>query len=137
MLLLEANADSRRVYTDALRSAGFTVVAAPDCATALYALAEVIPQILIASFDSHTHDECLAFCERLKSDPRTRAIPILLTSETIDSADLQRATDLKVLGVAIGPHDEAKMTGAVRGVLAVTDEPTSMSLPRRSISRSA
>ena len=137
VLLIHPDDNSRAVYADALRNAGFTVVMAPDCAAGLYAISEVTPQIVVASFDRHTHDECLVFCERLKGDSRTRAIPILLTSETIDGADLQRATDMKVLGIAIGPHDEAKITGAVRGVLAVADGRASMSQPERRISRSA
>ena len=137
VLLIHPDDHSRAVYGDALRNAGFTVVTAPDCAAGLYALSEVTPQIVIASFDSYTHDECLAFCERLEGDSRTRAIPILLTSETLDGTDLQRAMDMKVLGIAIGPHDEAKITGAVRGVLAVADGRASMSQPQRRISRSA
>jgi two-component system, chemotaxis family, chemotaxis protein CheY len=115
------------VYADALRNAGFTVVMTPDCTVALYALSEVTPQIVVASFHPGTHDECLVFCERLKSDSRTRAIPILLTSENINRDDLQRATDISVLGVSIGPQDGAKMTSAVRGVLAVAEGRASMS----------
>ena len=137
VLLIRPDDNSRAVYGNALRNAGFTVIMAPDYAAGLYALTEVTPQIVIVSFDPHTHDECLAFCERLKADSRTRAIPMLLTSETADGADLQRAMDMKVLGIAIGPHDEAKITGAVRGVLSVADERASLSQPQRSIIRSA
>jgi CheY-like chemotaxis protein len=137
VLLIEPNDGSRAAYADALGNAGFTVVTAPDCAAALYALTEITPQIVIASFDPRTHDECLAFCERLKGNSRTRAIPILLKSESIDGDDLQRATEISVLGVSIGPQDGAKMTSAVRGVLAVADGHASMSLPERTISRSA
>jgi DNA-binding response OmpR family regulator len=136
VLLIRSDDTSRAAYGEALRNAGFTVIMAPDCAAGLYALSEVTPQIVVASFDPHTRDECLAFCERLKRDSRTGGIPILLTSQTIDEADLQRAMDMKVLGIAIGPHDEAKITGAVRGVLAVEDGSASMSKPQR-ISRSA
>jgi two-component system, chemotaxis family, chemotaxis protein CheY len=137
VLLIEPNDDSRAVYAAALRNAGFTVIVTPDCAAGLYALAEVTPQIVIASFNLQTHDQFLAFCERLKADSRTRAIPILLTSETINGDDLQRATDMKVLGIAVGPHDEAKMTAAVRGVLAVAEGRASTSQPEPNISRSA
>jgi CheY-like chemotaxis protein len=137
VLLIEPNDDSRAVYAAALRKAGFTVVATPDCASGLYAVAEVTPQVVIAGYNLRTRDECLAFCERLKAESRTRAIPILLTSETINGDDLQRATDMKVLGIAVGPHDEAKMTAAVRAVLAVAEERASLSQPESHISRSA
>jgi len=129
VLLIDPNDSSRIVYADALRNAGFTVVMAPDCAAGLYALAEITPHIVVTSFSPQTHDECLAFCERLKSDSRTQAIPILLTTETINGADLQRATDISVLGVSIGPQDGGKMTSAVRGVLAVAEGRASMAQP--------
>jgi CheY-like chemotaxis protein len=137
VLLIEPDASSRTAYAEALRNNGFTVIMAPDCAAGLYALSEVTPQIVVASFHPATHDECLAFCERLRSDSRTRPIPILLTSEAINGDDLQRATDLSVLGVSIGPQDGAKMTSAVRGVLAVAEGRASMSQPEPHISRSA
>jgi len=136
VLLLEPNDDSRTEYTASLRAAGFTVVATPNCAVAHYALAEITPQIVIASFDPRTHVECLAFCERLKSDARTRVIPILLTSATINDDDLQRATEMSVLGLTVGPHDGAKMLAAVKGVLAVAEGRVSMSEPQRNVSRS-
>jgi CheY-like chemotaxis protein len=130
VLLIELTDESRTVYADALRGSGFTVVVVPDCTAALYALAEVTPQIIIVSFDPRTHDESLAFCGRLKADPRTCAIPILLTSEAINGDDLRRASEMKVLGMTVGQRDGAKITGAVRGVLAVSP-------PERPINQSA
>jgi CheY-like chemotaxis protein len=123
VLLIEPTDESRIAYADALSDSGFTVAAVPDCTAALHALAEVTPQIVIVTFDPQTHDECLAFCGRLKGDPRLRAIPILLTSETIDGDDLRRANEMKVLGMIVGRRDAAKLTGAVRGVLAAVPQP--------------
>jgi CheY-like chemotaxis protein len=137
VLLIEPKDESRAAHTDALRGAGFTVVAVADCRAGLYALSELTPQIIVASVNPETHDECLTLCERLRADPRTKAVPILLTAETITTEGLERAADMKVLGIAVGPHDEAKITGAVRGVLAVSAEHTSMSPPERHVSRSA
>jgi CheY-like chemotaxis protein len=137
VLLIEPKDESRVVHANALRRAGFTVVAVPDCMAGLYAIAEVIPQIIVASFDPRTRDECFAFCERLKDDTRTKAIPILLTTETISIDDLQRATDLNALGVAVGPNDEAKITGAVQGVLAVAQRGDARSWLERNVQRSA
>jgi CheY-like chemotaxis protein len=137
VLLIGPKDDSRAAHADALRRAGFTVIAVADCTAGLYAVGELTPQIVVASFNPQTHDECLALCERLQGDPRTKAVPILLTAETINTDELQRATDMKVLGIAIGPHDEAKIIGAVRGVLAVAGEHTSVSQPQRHVSRSA
>jgi two-component system phosphate regulon response regulator PhoB len=137
VLLIEPDDDSRSVYATALRDAGFTVIAVPDCAAGLYAIAEITPQIVVASVRPPTHDDCLALCERLRGDSRTEEIPILLTSETLHVDDLQRATDMKVLGVAAGPHDEAKIIGAVRGVLAVAAGRDAMPWLERNVKRSA
>jgi PleD family two-component response regulator len=112
-------------------------MAVPDCAAGRYVLSEVSPQIVIVSFEPRTHDECLALCEQLRGDSRTEAIPILLTSETLDGDDLQRATDMRVLGVAVGPQDQAKITGAVRGVLAVAEGRDATSRLKRNTKRSA
>jgi CheY-like chemotaxis protein len=129
VLLIEPNDTSRAVYADALHASGFTVVAVADTAAALYAVREMTPQIVIARFDPGTHDECFTLCERLKEDSRTRDIPILLASAGISAQDLGRATAISVLGVSIGPHDGAKMTSAVRGVLAVAQAPQSTPQP--------
>jgi CheY-like chemotaxis protein len=136
VLLIEPDDDSRAIFAAALRDAGFTVVMPPDCAAGLYALTEVTPQLVVASFNGQTHDECLAFCERLKADSRTRTIPIVLTSETINGDDLRRATDIGVLGLSVGQQDGSKMISAVQGVLAVAEGRASLSQPASHISRS-
>ena len=86
VLLIEPNETSRTSYADALRHSGFTVVVVPESTTALDSLAEVNPHIVIARFDRHTHDGCVALCERLKADSRTQAIPILFTSAGISAS---------------------------------------------------
>jgi CheY-like chemotaxis protein len=134
VLLIEPNDELRGVYAAALRGSSFTVVAVPDCAAAHYVIAEITPQIVIVSFEPRTHDHCIAFCQRLKADPATRDIAILLTSDTITHDDLQRATEMMVLGLTVGPHDEAKMTAAVRGMLAVIEGRAAMSQPTRNVS---
>jgi DNA-binding response OmpR family regulator len=136
VVLIEPNDDLRAVYASALRDSGFIVVAVPDCAAADYVIAEITPQIVVVSFEPRTHDGCIAFCQRLKADPATRDIAILLTSDTITGDDLQRAIEMKVLGLTVGPHDEAKMTAAVRGMLAVIEGRAAMSRPPWDVPRS-
>jgi CheY-like chemotaxis protein len=120
ILLIAPRADSLLGYVDALKRAGFTVVAVTSCRAARRSLDIVTPRLIIASFDVRTREECLEFVERVKRDPRTRDIPILLTSAFVTHDDLQRATDINVLGVAAGVHDGEKIAAAVRGVLTAT-----------------
>ena len=137
ILLIEPQDDLRAAYAASLRASGFTVVDAPDCAVAHYALAEITPQIVVVSFEPRTHEECIAFCERLKADTRTSTIPILLTSATINGDDLQRATPISVFGLTLGPHDGAKMLAAVKGALAVAEGRESVSQPQGNVRQSA
>jgi CheY-like chemotaxis protein len=137
VLLIEPKDDARAAHAGALRRAGFTVVAVADCTAGLNAVSERIPHIVVASFNPQVRDECVALCERLQGDPRTKAVPIVLTAETINTDELQGATEKTILGIAVGPHDEAKIIGAVRGVLAVSGERISASHPERHVSRSA
>jgi CheY-like chemotaxis protein len=121
LLLIEPNDESRAAYDTALRGAGFNVIGVVDCDSARRALATITPRLVIASFDRRTREDCLAFCEQLKGDQRTRSMPILLTSAHVNADDLRRATDISVLGLTVGPHDGTKLAGAVSGVLAVDE----------------
>jgi CheY-like chemotaxis protein len=124
ILLIDPSVDSRSLHADALRRDGLGVVAVADCNAAVAALATLTPQLIIASFDPRTRDECLAFCERLQVEARTRSVPILLTSDAIGGDDMRRATNTNALVLSLGsPLDETKLTSAVRGVLAVEDDP--------------
>ena len=120
VLLIEPN-DARAGYVDALRGTGLNVVAVTSCEAARHTLDTMTPRLIIARFDVATRDECLAFVAQVKGDPRTRDIPILLTSEIITGADLRRVNEMKVLGVAAAAQDSGKMMAAVRGVLAVVE----------------
>jgi CheY-like chemotaxis protein len=118
--LVDPNLDSGAHHADALRRNGYSVVVVADCDAALIALTRLTPRVIIVNFDSRTRDHCLAFCDRLKADVQTRAVPVLLTSDAINRDDLRRATNTKALVLSLGsPLDEMKLTSAVRGVLAV------------------
>lgn len=120
VLLIEPDDETRAAYEAALCGGGFNVIPAASCEAARHTLDAMTPRLIIARFDVWTHDECLAFVERIKGDPRIRDVPILLTTEIITRDDL-RATDLRVLRVAVGPRDGAKMAAVVGGVLTVTE----------------
>jgi CheY-like chemotaxis protein len=134
ILLIDPSDDSRALHADSLRRAGFRVVAVTDCDAGFKTLTTLTPQLIIASFNPLTRDECLAFCERLKTDAQTRAVPIFLTSHAINRDDLRRAMDTRVLVLSLAsPLDDMKLTSAVRGVLAVGDgslPPVNPNLPR-------
>jgi DNA-binding response OmpR family regulator len=121
ILLIDPSDDARALHADALRTAGFDVVSVADCESAVQTLTTLTPELIIVSFDPRTRDECLTFCTRLKEDARIRVVPVLLTSASIDEDDMRRATDLRVLSLIVSPLDGAKLTSAVRGVMAVSE----------------
>ena len=118
IILVEPHDDSRWRYETALRDAGFDVRAVAECGAAALMLSSFVPSLLIASFDERTHDDCIALCLHVKTDPRTRAVPIILASPSVDEGDVRRATDISVLAVAVPPNDGTKLASAVKGVLA-------------------
>lgn len=119
VLLIEGHDESRRRHEDTLREAGFAVNSVSDCGAALQVLADLVPRLVVLSFDPQTRDECLALCLQLKADPRTRDVPVILASARIDESDLRFAMDVSVLAVAVPPLDGTKLASAVKGVLAV------------------
>jgi PleD family two-component response regulator len=123
ILLIDSRVDSRAHHAESLQRDGFTVVSVANCDDAFVALTTLAPQLIIVSFDARTRDDCLAFCQQLKADAPTRAVPILLTSDTINGDDLRRATNSQALVLSLcSPLEDTKLTSAVRGVLAVGED---------------
>lgn len=132
VLLLEAQEDSRAVYTAALRTAGLDVTEVGDSQAALGAAKAIRPRVIIAGFDSQTRDDRLTFCREIKADSHTKSIPILLTSTDVTDDDVELATDQGVLVLTVMQLDSSKLVAAVKGVLgAGRAEPLRASLRRR------
>ena len=123
LLLLESNDGARAVYTDALRDAGCTVTMAADSADAYAAAVAHAPDVIVVGFDAGLREDRFGLCKRLGDDPRTRQIPILLTSAAVDQRDLERATSTGVLALVLESRDATKLVSAVRGVVAARLKP--------------
>jgi CheY-like chemotaxis protein len=123
LLLLESNDSARSAYTDALREAGFTVTLATD-STGVYASAVAdLPDVIVVGFDPALREDRFGLCQQLGGDPRTRHVPILLTSAAVEQRDLERATSTGVLALVLESRDAAKLVSAVRGVVAARLKP--------------
>jgi CheY-like chemotaxis protein len=124
LLLLESDESARAVYTRALRDAGCTVSAATDSAHAYTAALSEMPDVIVVGFDPSVRDDRFELCKRLGADPRTRQVPILLTSAVVDQKDLELATSTGVLALVLESRDAAKLVSAVRGVVAARLKPS-------------
>jgi CheY-like chemotaxis protein len=123
LLLLESDESARTAYTRALREAGCTVSTATDSAHAYTAALAEMPDVIVVGFDPSIRDDRFGLCKRLGADPRTRQVPILLTSAVVNQKDLELATSTGVLALVLESRDTAKLVSAVRGVVAARLKP--------------
>jgi CheY-like chemotaxis protein len=126
LLLLESNESARAVYARALRDAGCTVSMATDSSQAYDTVLAEIPDVIVVGFDAAVREDRFRLCKRLGAEPRTRHVPILLTSAVVDQSDLELATSTGVLALVLESRDAAKLVSAVRGVVAARLKPASL-----------
>ena len=123
LLLLESDENARAAYTRALRDAGCTVSMATDSAHAHTAALAEMPDVIVVGFDPSVREDRFKLCRRLGADPRTRQVPILLTSAIVNHNDLELATSTGVLVLVLESRDAAKLVSAVRGIVAARHKP--------------
>ena len=123
LLLLESDEDARAAYARALRDLGCTVSMATDSAHAYDAALAELPDVIVVGFDPAVRDDRFRLCKMLGAEPRTRHVPILLTSSVVDQEDLKLATSTGVLALVLESRDSAKLVSAVRGVVAANLKP--------------
>jgi two-component system cell cycle response regulator len=124
VLFLEPRDECRSGHINALRSAGFDVTAVRDPQAALDSVEAQLPHIVVARLDPRTRIDHLSFCRRIKSDPRMKHIPILLTAEHMGDEDVGLATNPGALVITMPPDNGSKLVAAITGVLAGQQRPT-------------
>jgi CheY-like chemotaxis protein len=135
LLLLESDEIARAAYIAALRDAGCSVSTATDSAHAYTTALSEMPDVIIVGFDPAVRGDRFELCKRLGADPRTRQVPILLTSAVVSQNDLELATSTGVLALVLESRDSAKLVSAVRGIVAAHLKPpplrASLELPAK------
>jgi CheY-like chemotaxis protein len=124
LLLLESDESARTAYASALREAECLVSIAADSAAAYAAAMANVPDVIVIGFDDVVRDDRFGLSKRLGADPRTRRVPILMTSPVATQSDLERATTTGVLVLVLESRDAAKLVSAVRGVVAARLKPS-------------
>jgi CheY-like chemotaxis protein len=113
VLLVEDNEDNLIIYTTILRFGGYRVVQARDGRAALDAARTVAPDLILMDVSIPFVDG-LEVTRRLKSDPATRAIPIIaLTAHALPS-DRDRALEAGCDGYISKPAEPRAILAAVR-----------------------
>lgn len=115
--VVERDPHVRMLERHLLESAGYGVEFCSDGATALERIRDLLPPIVITELLVPRLDG-LSLCRSLKSDPRTRDIPILVFSVLLSH---QRAIEAGADAFLRKPIDDRRFIQAVERLLAKED----------------
>jgi len=118
ILVVERDPHVRELEEHFLHQAGFTVEFAEDGNAALAKAREVVPDILVTEILVPALDG-LALCRRLKADPLTRDVAVLIFS--ILSAG-ERAREAGADAFLLKPLAEHTLVGTVQALLEARSE---------------
>ena len=119
VLLLDRRDAFRISYVAALRSAAVEVIAVGDAEAALSAFKTSSATVIVVGLEPQTRDRDLDLCRRIKADPRSKDVSILLTiDDKLVEEDVDLAKDPGVLVIAATVNDGAKLVATIKGMLA-------------------
>ena len=90
VLLVEDSSETYELYSEVLAKAGYAVVGADNGDDAYRQAVSLAPDLVIMDYELRGIDGCEA-TERLKRDPRTAAIPIVMITGHVSSSEFERA----------------------------------------------
>ena len=90
VLLVEDHADTREMYVEALSAAGFSTVEATNAEHALRRAATIQPAVIVTDLRLGAGADGLELCEKLKEDPDTKNIPMIVVTGWTDDKKLQK-----------------------------------------------
>jgi len=90
VLLVEDSAETYELYSEVLAKAGYAVVGADNGEQAYQLAVSLAPDLVIMDHELRGVDGCAA-TERLKQDPRTARIPIVMITGHVSRQDFERA----------------------------------------------
>ena len=105
-------------HAASLARAGFQVQASPDDRISERDVLAVAPDVIAVELEAARSADTLDLARRLRADPRTRSIPVILYSTQLQPEHIENAPRAGVLWLQIGSSDGHKLVAAVRGVVA-------------------
>ena len=119
VVLVEDHADTRDMYADSLAFSGFRVHTAVDADRAFALATELQPAAVVADFWLEKGRPTGAdLCNRLKHDPRTRAIPTLLVTASSQRKDVEAALADGCAVVRVKPYLPDVLARELRALIA-------------------
>jgi len=117
ILVVEDDLEMRRFYTNLFELDGFRIEQAHNGFQALEKALEVLPDLIVTDISVPGMDG-IELCRRLRSDARTRAIPVLAITGYGDRRYPDRATDAGADRVLIKPCGADVLVTEARTLLA-------------------
>lgn len=122
LFLLDDDADLGRILADLLRMEDYDVETGTDPVAALERLAARPPDLLLLDIRMKGMDG-LEVCRRLKSEPRTRGILIVMLSAKTDESDVVSGLEMGAEDYIRKPVQKAELIARVKAVLRRKEPP--------------
>ena len=116
VLVAEDDAANRALLSHLLERGGYRSIAVADGRDAISAAVDEAPDLVLLDVDV-TGVNGLDVCRRLRADPRTVALPIILVTSQTASRDVVAGLDAGADDFVRKPYDEAELMARVRSVM--------------------
>lgn len=113
VLVVEPDAEDFATLSAVLSEAGHFVVSAADRDMALQSIRKDDPEVVLVAADSSSIN-AYQFCERIKSHPSSRSIPVLLITSRDDSPRRNRGLEVGADDFLCRPVDAAELLARVK-----------------------
>jgi len=116
ILVVEDQEDNRQILRDLLSSAGYEMSEAGDGQEALAAVAKQRPDLILMDIQLPVMDGYEA-TRRIKSDPKTRSIPIIVVTSYALSGDESKARDAGCDAYVTKPYSPRALLAKIKEFL--------------------
>lgn len=122
VLVVEDEADIRDMLSFSLERAGYSVIESPDAEQALQRLEGPLPDLVIIDWMLPGLSG-LDLARRLRRDPLTAELPLLMLTARGDEADKLRSFDVGIDDYVTKPFSPRELVARIRAVLRRTGSP--------------
>jgi two-component system phosphate regulon response regulator PhoB len=116
ILVVEDEPSQREVMVYNLEAEGYRVTCADNGDDAMLVIAEDMPDVIVLDW-MMPHLSGIEVCRQIKSNPDTRAIPIIMLSAKSEEADRVRGLETGADDYVVKPYSVSELMARVRGQL--------------------
>ena len=116
ILVVEDEQSQREVMVYNLEAEGYRVTCADNGDDAMLVIAEDMPDVIVLDW-MMPHLSGIEVCRQIKSNPDTRAIPVIMLSAKSEEADRVRGLETGADDYVVKPYSVSELMARVRGQL--------------------